>query len=149
MKKTVSKKATKAETSKVSDDHAVHYIIHPAPPNAKGERNYCAHVVANHTYSFDEMVKRVAERHALIDAPTARYVMQAVLDTAQEILQEGGSVAFKNYFTIQLSIAGTLKEGEHPDPKKGHQLRPRIRIAPAFINAVNENIQFKPLEDRK
>lgn len=149
MKKSASKKPQTGEKKKALDEKAVHYIIHSAPPNAKGERSYCAHVVANHTYSFEEMVKRVAETHALIDPLTAQYVMQAVLDTTQEILQEGGSVAFKNYFTIQLSIAGTLKEGEQPDPKKGHQLRPRVRIAPAFINAVNENIRFEPLEGRK
>lgn len=122
----------------------VRYIVHPTPPDADGERRLCAHVVAHKTYAMTEFAEEVAKDHRLLDAESVLYVLQCAHETTKRLLRSGNSIAFKNQFTLQLSITGTLEPGEVPDPTKGHQLRPRVRIAPALIQAINQGIVFEP-----
>lgn len=141
---------SKASPSDTSPDSAapaaerVRYIVHPTPPNAEGERRLCAHVVAHKTYALAEFAEEVARDHRLLDAESVLYVLQCAHETTKRLLRSGNSIAFKNQFTLQLSISGTLEPGEAPDPAKGHQLRPRVRIAPALIQAINQGIAFEP-----
>lgn len=129
-------------------DLQVRYIVHPTPPNASGERRLCAHVVARKTYAMEEFAEEVAREHQLLDAATVLHVLRCMHKTTQRLLRSGNSIAFKNQFTMQLSIAGSLEPGETPDPARGHQLRPRVRIAPAFIEAINRGITFAPAEGK-
>ena len=126
----------------------VQYILHPTPPDAKGERRFCAHVVARKTYSLEAFAERVAQENALLDKETVLHVIHCIQKTSQAILREGNSIAFKNHFTLQLSISGSFDAHERPDPKKGHRLRPRVRVAPALIEAINQGIAFEPLAGR-
>lgn len=130
------------------EDVCVRYIVHPTPPNAAGERKLCAHVVAKKTYAMEEFAEVVATEHRLLDAETVLHVFQCMQETLKRLLRSGDSIAFKNLFTLQLSISGTLRPGEAPDPARGHRLRPRVRIAPAFIEAINQGIAFAPLEGK-
>ena len=98
----------------------VQYVVHPTPPDKQGHRQWCAQPVTRKTYSQEEL---------------AAYVRQ------------GDSVAFQNLFTMQLSISGTFEEGGAPDPAKGNVLKPRVRIAPAFIKDLNQGIAFVPKEE--
>lgn len=126
----------------------VRYIVHPTPPNAAGERKLCAHAVAKKTYAIEEFAEEVAREHRLLDTETVLHVLQCMHETTKRLLRSGNSIAFKNQFTLQLSISGALAPGEAPDPARGHQLRPRVRIAPAFIEAINQGIAFAPAEGK-
>ncbi len=127
----------------------VQYIIHPTPPDATGRRKLCAHAVARKTYTRKELAEFIASRTPLLDAATVIFVQEAVQDAIKVLLKRGDSVAFQNLFTLQLAISGTFEEGEAPDPAKGNVLKPRVRIAPAFIKEVNEGIRFVPKEEGK
>ena len=124
----------------------VRYIMHPTPPDAQGRRKLCAHPVTRKTYSQEELAAYVAARSPLLNAATVMFVQQAVHEAVREILRQGDSVAFQNLFTMQLSISGTFEEGERPDPARGNVLKPRVRIAPAFIRELNKGIAFVPKE---
>ena len=124
----------------------VRYVVHPTPPDARGCRQWCAHPVTRKTYSQEELAAYVAARTPLLNAATVMFVQQAVNEAVKEILRQGDSVAFQNLFTMQLSISGTFEEGGAPDPAKGNVLKPRVRIAPAFIKEVNKGIVFVPKE---
>ena len=124
----------------------VRYVVHPTPPDAQGRRQWCAHPVTRKTYSQEELAAYVAARSPLLNAATVMFVQQAVNEAVKEILRQGDSVAFQNLFTLQLSISGTFEEGGAPDPAKGNVLKPRVRIAPAFIKEVNKGIVFVPKE---
>lgn len=142
-------KERRKEESGTDEGAGVRYILHPTPPDAEGRRKLCAHVVARKTYSMEELAEYVAARSPLLDAPTVLFVQHAVQAAIKELLARGDSVAFKNLFTLQLSISGTFEEGERPDPAKGNLLKPRVRIAPAFIKEINAGIRFVPREDGK
>lgn len=124
----------------------VRYVVHPTPPDAQGRRQWCAHPVTRKTYSQEELAAYVAVRSPLLNAATVMFVQQEVNEAVKEILRQGDSVAFQNLFTLQLSISGTFEEGGAPDPAKGNVLKPRVRIAPAFIKEVNKGIVFVPKE---
>lgn len=124
----------------------VQYIVHPTPPDARGRRQWCAHPVTRKTYSQEELAAYVAAREPLLSAATVLFVQQVVHEAVKEILRRGDSVAFQNLFTMQLSISGTFEEGGRPDPAKGNVLKPRVRIAPAFIKELNKGIAFVPKE---
>ena len=78
--------------------------------------------------------------------PTGKRDDVSLREKVKEILRRGDSVAFQNLFTMQLSISGTFEEGGRPDPAKGNVLKPRVRIAPAFIKELNKGIAFVPKE---
>lgn len=143
MAKTSLPKAT-SEGASSSAEGRVQYIVHPTPPNAAGKRKLCAHVVAKKTYAMEEFAEAVAQDHRLLDAETVFHVLQCSHETMKRLLRSGNSIAFKNRFTLQLSISGTLEPGETPDPANGHQLRLRVRIAPALIEGINKGIAFEP-----
>ena len=128
------------------EDTCVRYIVHPTPPNASGERRLCAHVVTKKTYAIEEFAEEVAREHRLLDSETVLHVLQCMHETTKRLLRSGNSIAFKNQFTLQLSVSGALAPGEIPHLAHGHQLRPRVRIAPAFIEAINQGITFAPVE---
>lgn len=124
----------------------VRYVVHPTPPDAQGRRQWCAHPVTRKTYSQEELASYVAARSPLLNAATVMFVQQEVHEAVKEILRQGDSVAFQNLFTMQLSISGTFEEGGAPDPERGNVLKPRVRIAPAFIKELNKGISFVPKE---
>lgn len=125
----------------------VQYVVHPTPPDKQGHRQWCAQPVTRKTYSQEELAAYVAARSPLLNAATVMFVQQEVHEAVKEILRQGDSVAFQNLFTMQLSISGTFEEGGAPDPAKGNVLKPRVRIAPAFIKDLNQGIAFVPKEE--
>lgn len=125
----------------------VQYVVHPTPPDKQGRRQRCAHPVTRKTYSQEELAAYVAARSPLLNAATVMFVQREVHEAVKEILRQGDSVAFQNLFTMQLSISGTFEEGGAPDPAKGNVLKPRVRIAPAFIKDLNQGIAFVPKEE--
>ena len=129
--------------AKQADEHGnqdtpagVQYVVHPTPPDKQGHRQWCAHPVTRKTYSQEELAAYVAARSPLLNAATVMFVQQAVHEAVKE-----------NLFTMQLSISGTFEEGGAPDPAKGNVLKPRVRIAPAFIKELNKGIAFVPKEE--
>ncbi len=121
----------------------VRYIVHPTPPDAAGRRKLCAHVVTQKTYSMEEFAEAVAQNHRLLDTGTVLHVLQCAHETMTRLLRSGNSIAFKNRFTLQLSISGALGPGEAPDPARGNQLQLRVRVAPALIETINQGIAFE------